>query len=463
MLLPDAKVEEIVSSMNKTHSTLLIAVDKLYENYEENLPETFDKTIILLNVGDQMGLFPRLLTKRKTAYTKRNKKMHTLPWRSFLNGTGKNYEESHDSDCPAFMIRTGGTTGIPKEVVLSNKAFNSVAEGVFCSNICKGWERQAVNILLLPPFIAFGIGSGIHHSVSFGMRTRIVLDVSPSAISSVLVKYKPNYITAGTVQVEQMITDLQEKNIDLSHIELLSVGGEGMSLAYEEKVCNFLKQHHCRVLPIKGYGLTETAGGAVAETLKTQKRGSVGIPFAICNMKIVDTETGEELTYNKQGEICLASPGIMQEYYKNPEATNDIIETIDNVRWLHTGDIGEISEDGILTITGRIKRIIICKEGTVYHKVFPVVLEDQLSKQPGLKEIAIVGKSHPETGNVLIAYVVPEKGTKFDQLKGELKKYSNQNLEIYERPAEYVCMEKLPRTLIGKVDFRSLEKLAGNE
>ena len=142
MLLPDAKVEEIVSSMNKTHSKLLIAVDKLYENYEENLPETFDKTIILLNVGDQMGLFPRLLTKRKTAYTKRNKKMHTLPWRSFLNGTGKNYEESHDSDCPAFMLRTGGTTGIPKEVVLSSKGFNAIAESTFSSNICIGFKRQ---------------------------------------------------------------------------------------------------------------------------------------------------------------------------------------------------------------------------------------------------------------------------------------------------------------------------------
>lgn len=463
MLLPDAKVEEIVSSMNKTHSKLLIAVDKLFENYEEDLPETFDKTIILLNVGDQMGLFPRMLTKRKTAYTQRNKKVHTLSWRSFLKGVGDNYDENHDSDCPAFMVRTRGTTGIPKEVVLTSRGFNSVAEGVFFSDMCSGWKRQDVNVLLLPPFIAFGIGSGIHHSLSYGMRTRIVLDVSPSAMSSVLMEYKPNYIMAGTVQVEQMISDLREKNIDLSYIKLISVGGERMSLDYEEKVCDFLKQHQCCVLPLKGYGLTETAGGVVAETLRTQKSGSVGIPFANCNIKIVDTETEEELTYNKQGEICLASPGIMQEYYENPEATNDIIETIDNVRWLHTGDIGEISEDGILTITGRIKRIIICKEGTVYHKVFPVVLEDQLSKQLGVKEIAIVGKSNPETGNVLIAYVVPENGSKFDQVKGELKKYSNQNLEIYERPAEYVYIEKLPRTLIGKVDFRSLEKLASNE
>ena len=78
MLLPDAKVEEIVSSMNKTHSKLLIAVDKLFENYEEDLPETFDKTIILLNVGDQMDLLLGLLTKRKTAHTAQQKCLYII-------------------------------------------------------------------------------------------------------------------------------------------------------------------------------------------------------------------------------------------------------------------------------------------------------------------------------------------------------------------------------------------------
>lgn len=99
----------------------------------------------------------------------------------------------------------------------------------------------------------------------------------------------------------------------------------------------------------------------------------------------------------------------MQGYYQNQKATDEVIEIVDGERWLHTGDLGYISEDGLLTITGRIKRIIVCKEGIVYHKVFPLLLEDQLSKLPGVKEISIVGKPDDAVGNVLVAFVVAEK------------------------------------------------------
>lgn len=463
MLYPDAKAEEIVSSMKKTKSHLLIVVDKLLSAYEEDLPDSFDAKIVLLNIAEQMSFLPRLLAKKKATYKQRNHKFHTISWRVFINGEGADYQENHDGTEPAFMLRTGGTTGVPKEVVLDSQGFNSVAEGTYYSKICTCWERQKTSLLLLPPFIAFGIGSGVHHSLSFGMKTAISLDVSPAAVSRLISKYKPNYIVAGTMQIEQFMTDVGHKIDVMDYIDLLAIGGEAMSASFEESIRGFLKKHRCSILPVKGYGLTETSATVIAETIEAHKTCSVGIPLALCNMKIIDPETGEDLSYDTPGEICLSSPGVMQGYYQDQQATDEVIETVDGERWLHTGDIGYISEDGLLTITGRIKRIIVCKEGIVYHKVFPLLLENQLSKLPGVKEISIVGRPENSVGNVLIAFLVLEKGECIEHVIEALKGYCSNNLQSYERPVEYVVVDSLPRTLIGKVDYRALEERAAKE
>ena len=463
MLYPDAKAEEVVDSMKKTNSHLLVVMDKIFSLYEDNLPDSFSETVVLLGITEQMPLIPKLLVGKKAAYKKINKKVHTITWNTFIDGAGLDYQENHDSTVPAFMLRTGGTTGHPKEVVLDSRGFNSVAEATYHSRIADKWERQKKSILLQPPFIAFGVGSGVHHSLSFGIRLIVAIDVSPAAVSKLLSKHKPNYIIAGTVQIEQFIADIKAKKDALDYIKLMAVGGEALNASYEEKLQQFFKEHYCSVLPVKGYGLTETSASVIAERINVHKIGSVGIPLALCNMKIVDQDTNEELSYNTPGEVCLSSLGIMQEYYQNKDATDDVVEIVNGERWLHTGDIGVISEDGLLTITGRIKRIVVCKEGVIYHKVFPLLVEEKLAKVDGIREISIVGRSDVEAGNVLVAYVVVDSNYNFEQVKKELTNYCAENMESYETPVDYILMTDLPRTMIGKVDYRKLEEMANQK
>lgn len=460
MLYPDAKADEVISSMKKTNSHLLVVVDVLLSSYENDLPSSFDDKIILLNITDEMSFVPRQIARRKATYKHKNPKSNIITWKEFIGSDGNNYEECHDSMIPAFMLRTGGTTGIPKEVVLSSRCFNAGAEEIYWAPMCPRWKRQKTNILLLPPFIAFGIASGIHNALSYGVKTVISLEISPEAVTKQFLKHKPNYIIAGTVQIEQLMKDLITKPVNMSYIQMLCVGGESMNQSFEKNLRSFLIEHHCNAIPFKGYGLTETAATVTMETLQANKIGSVGIPLALCNMKIIDPETGKELTYNTPGEICLSSPGIMMEYYNNREATEDLIEVIAGEKWLHTGDIGIITEDGMLTITGRIKRIIVCKEGVIYHKVFPQLIEDKLTIIDGVLEICIVGQPNEEAGNIPVAFVVPNDKENFNQVKKALIEYCSANLEKYESPTHYYYMTKLPRTLIGKVDYLVLEKLA---
>ena len=463
MLYPDAGAKEVIESMQKTDSHLLVAVDMILSKYEKELPASFNEQIILLNVTYEMSFIPKLILSRKTSYKKTNINLRTITWKEFISGEGTDYQDNHDNTIPAYMLRTGGTTGIPKEVVLDSKGFNSVAESIFYHGISDGYKRQDCTLLLLPPFIAFGVGTGIHHPLVYGARLVISLDVSPSAVASLVVKHKPRYLSAGVVQMEQLVNDLENKKLDLSFLKLLWVGGEAMNQGFEERLCSFLIDHGCSAIPLSGYGLTETTAGVTAETMKVHKKGSVGTPFALCSMMITDPDTGKELPYNTSGEVFLSSPGLMQGYYKNPQATDEVIEIIDGIRWLHTGDIGIISEDGMLTITGRIKRIITCREGNIYHKVFPLLIENRLAKIDGVQEISIVGRPDKTAGNVPVAFVVPTQAENFSHVEKALRDYCMANLETFERPAAYCFMDRLPRTLIGKVDYRALEKIANGE
>ena len=462
MLFPDIRASEIERTMEKTQSKLFIVVDKLFSSYETEFSAAFDPPILLLNVAEEMGLPARLLAKKKAAYRQQNRRLTTLTWKQFLALPAGAYTPNHDPDTPAFLMRTGGTTGVAKEVVLTNLNFNSVAEATANTVLCRTWKRGSTSINLLPPFIAFGIGSSLHHPLSFGIASIIVLDISPRSVGKLLAKYRPNYVIAGTVQAEQMMKDLRAQKVDMRSLELAAIGGEAMSKKFEQEFYSFLKAHNSKVRLVKGYGLTETAATAISETIHASKIGSVGIPLPFCNLKIVDIDSGEALPYNREGEIYISSPGLMREYYKDPAATNEAIAEQDGVRWLRTGDIGSVSPDGFLTITGRIKRMIVCLEKDTYHKVFPQLLEEKLTAIPGISEIAIVGVADEAAAHRLAAFVVPEPDGSADALKERVLRFSAANFETYAQLREIYIVDALPRTRIGKVDFRALERTAEN-
>ncbi|MBE6815364.1 MAG: acyl--CoA ligase, partial [Ruminococcaceae bacterium] len=189
--------------------------------------------------------------------------------------------------------------------------------------------------------------------------------------------------------------------------------------------------------------------------------GSVGVPLVYTNIKIVDTETNEELTYNKDGEICIETPCTMMGYFKNEEETANVLRKHNDGKiWVHTGDIGSVDEDGFIKITGRIKRMIGIYENGIFHKVFPKLLEDEYLKKDSIKAISIVGKPIDETTNTLIAFVVAENGVDKEKLNSELISFTKEKFETYEQPSKFVFVEKLPLTTIGKVDYRALEKEA---
>ena len=461
MIYATSTPKEVIDNLTQTKSKMYVVIDSIYAKLNTKITTPYLKNTILLSVADEM---PLLL---KIGYNLKNKTAkpegQTLNWKSFLQYASKNkVPVTGCSSDVVTMVYTGGTTGKSKGVMLSN--FNLNAGVLQCKEVgC--FERQKVFLSVLPPFVVFGLMDAIFAPLTIGLVTVLGVSANPLDFSMFVEKYKPNYIICGTAQAEKMLLALDKKAINLSCLEWFAVGGDTLSPKQEQTFNEFLKRHNSKIKLSQGYSMSETSAATVcsAYTLKKIifKQGTVGIPLVHTNIKVVDVETNVDLPYNMQGEICMNSPCIMMGYYQNKEETNNVIKSHkDGQRWIHTGVLGSIDEDGFITIVGRIKRMILTSENDIFHKVFPKILEDAFLKLDSINAISIVVKPNKETINDLIAFVVLEEGISREHALSAIQQFAKDKLESFERPVAFIFEDKLPLTTIGKVDYRALEKEA---
>lgn len=187
--------------------------------------------------------------------------------------------------------------------------------------------------------------------------------------------------------------------------------------------------------------------------------GSVGIPTHRTEVKVIDHDTGEELGYNIQGELCMTGSTMMLGYYQNDSETNKVMRRHpDGKIWIHTGDIGYMTEDGVIYIVDRIKRMVIRPDG---HNVWPSQIEEVVIRHPGVKDCAVVGMPNPENknGKIPTAFIVVEDGYEAtEELIKDIDRFSKVHLPERDVAMAYRFIDKLPLTLVGKVDYRTLEK-----
>ena len=213
-----------------------------------------------------------------------------------------------------------------------------------------------------------------------------------------------------------------------------------------------------------GYGLTEVCATSCGNFNKYFK-GSIGYPFNRNAYAAFDPETVEEKQYNEIGEICINTPYLMLGYLNNPEATDEVVKTHkDGKKWFHTGDLGYITEEGAVYITGRIKRIILTEKDGMVSKIFPDRVEKTLEAHEAVEVACVVKSSADNEPEVkLAAYVVLKQQYRSDgsRIEAELRELCKSELPEYSLPSKYEFIDAMPLTAVGKIDFRALEKLAG--
>ena len=321
-------------------------------------------------------------------------------------------------------------------------------------------ERQQSMLVCLPPFVNYSLTNGIFEPLAFGFKTILIPEYKADKFAEYVETYRFNHINSMPAYWEALLDIKNIEKCDMSTLTYMIYGGDSMNPVTEKRVNDILLNCGAQRGLWKGYGSTEMTSAVTATFDNCNVTGSIGIPLPKMICQIVDPETNEEIGYGEEGEICFTGPSIMVGYYENDAATNEIIKIhSDGNRYIHMGDLGYITEDGVIFITGRIKRLMITKgrDGLV-TKIFPERIEKVVMQHPKVELCCTIGVADEYRVNIPKSFIVlNETRSDMEKIKSEIVSLCNEKLPEYMVPEEIEIIESVPRTPRGKVDYRALE------
>lgn len=465
-----------------THSAMLFAFDGVIDKIAPLIEEgTIQKAVI---VSPSRSVGPRSLLKnkavRKAFFQGLGEKepKPTFPhqmWDEFIAaGSGQEMPtEMFEANTLVAAFSTGGTTGNPKKVLITNENINSSVE--LSRKMGLNFSQGQTWYDIMPPFIAYGLVNGLHLPLSMGMEIILVPDPNAIEVEKELLKYRPNHVTGTANHWEDVISSPFSQSQSFSFLLDPTCGGDIVNPKLETRINKFFAEHGSNDKLRIGYGMTECCGGASifpkAEHVSSQ---SAGFPFPdsiIAAFKQKEDGAFEELPYASEdaspqelesitGELCITGPHVMLGYFDNPsETAKALIQHEDGRTWLHTGDAGHIGSCGEVYVTGRIKDFIVSASG---FKIPPKEIEDVVCKHPYVHKAKAVG--YPDEtysqGELACVFVVLEDGCTdpWEQVETEIRAICASELPDYKQPARYERIDALPLTPIGKVDVRALRE-----
>ena len=457
---PLSSPEQVKYYLKENKSRFFFLVDFNYNKLKDEIEDTLVYKTILVSPSLSMPIGLSIGYKlTRTIGMKRPSFRDTdyMSWKEFmLTGVGysKEFEADVKKEDTALILHSGGTTGTPKGIMISNYSFNALAQQSAVNVIDVRPKDKIVTIL--PIFHGFGLGVCVHTPLCLKVETILMPEYDANRFYKIWKNDKPHVILGVPTLWEGMMSNKKFNNVDMSQLKYIVSGGDYLSIPAETKINEFLHKHGAHVNISKGYGMTESVAATAYTFPGTNEPGSIGIPMVGNTYKICDPETGKELEIGQEGEICVNGPTLMQGYLNNPKETHDILRKHkDGKTWLHTGDIGYIATNGIVYYTQRLKRMIVVSGFNVY----PSMIEKTLEKHEAVEKACVIGIPHPYKMHVPKAFIILKKGYSDSfKLKKELKDLCKQELSVYSIPKDFEIRKELPKTLYSKIDYKKLEK-----
>ncbi len=348
-----------------------------------------------------------------------------------------NVEIADEDECALYF--TSGTTGAPKAVL---HAHRSLTVSAITEATCHDW-RYGDSQLMMAPLYHLAIGHLLGGVIVGGTNVLLTELIKPDIIVETLAKEKATMVFLLVPWALDILGafdrgELKLEDYDLSKMRLMHMGAQPIPVSLIKR----WKAYFPDMPYDTSYGLSEGGGPGVTHigTQNESKIGAIGKPSLIWDVRVV-REDGRDAGVNEVGELIVKGSGIMKGYYKNPEATAQVVKN----GWLHTGDLGRIDEDGFIYIVDRKKDLIICGGENVY----PVEIEATLLKHPKVHDVAVIGIPDERLGEAIAAVIQARPGEV--PTEKEMAAYCEENLPRYKRPRKIIFAE-VPRSSTGKLE-----------
>lgn len=459
LLHPLLSENEIKDCLILYKTKYLIGMDICLEKINNIIDKTNVEKVIVISPGLSMKKMKKFLYKI-VSYKNRYHGIldnRYITWKEFLKLNIEYKKEVNlvRIDDPALILQSGGTTGTPKGIVLSQGNVNAAT--ISALHAYPDLDSRDVILGIMPIFHGFGLEVSINDAFSVGAEVVLIPTFKARKFDELLRKYKPSVLVGVPTLFEALTTNPNMYDVNLSNLKYVISGGDTLSRERVENINKFLYEHGSRTNMIQGYGLTEAVAAVSVDLKGASRPGTIGIPWPGVYIKIFEPNSEIPVKYGHDGEICVCGPMVMLGYFNNESETNQALKFHkDGNIWLHTGDIGSMDEDGFITYKQRLKRMIV----TSGYNVYPSQIEEVISKHPGVLAVSVVGIPHPYKVEVPKAYIVLKKGYhKNEDLIKNLKELCKKNLAYYAIPKEFEFRNSLPKTIIGKIDFNKLQKM----
>ncbi len=450
--------KEVKHQLEDSGADTIICQDILYENVEKTGIAL--KNVILTNIAEYLPPLKKLLGK--SALGKVYGEMH-VPTPKVVEKAGlhqfqaliKKYPpqppqiEIEPSKDIAALPYTGGTTGLPKAAVLTHR--NLIATQAQGNAFWPPSSGREVVIAFLPFFHIYGQAVVMISNLIQGAT--LVLFTTPDIddILSAMERYQASAFFGVPTLFEYLKEYEKTNHVNWKRLKMIGCGADTL---HESTIKAWEMRTGAKIL--EGHGMTETTSLNHGSPYHRPKNGSFGVPVPNVLAAVVGHDSTEFLPPGEVGELILNGPNVMQQYWNRPQETQEAIIEIDGEKWLRTGDLVRMDEEGYFYFFDRKKDLIKYKG----YSVFARHVEEVLYKHPKIKAAGVVGVPDPTVGQQIKAYVVLQSEARGKISEEEIIEFCRQNLAHYKVPKIIEFRGELPKTDVGKISRRELREEA---
>ena len=354
----------------------------------------------------------------------------------------------HPKEDLAALPYTGGTTGLPKAAMITHHNMIALQQQIMAF-----WpmfeEGNEVVMGFLPFFHIYGQVVVMFNSLVQGFT--VVLFTTPDIddILSGMDRYQASAFFGVPTLFEYLNEYEKTDRVNWKKLKMIACGADTL---HESTINAWERRTGAPIM--EGYGMTETTAVSHSTPFHRPKSGSFGVPLPGVDAAIVDVDGDQCMPVGEDGELILSGPNIMQGYWRRPEGTRETMMEMDGKRWLRTGDLVRMDEEGYFYFFDR-KRDLIKYKG---YSVFARHVEEVLYKHPKIKAAGVVGVPDPKVGQFIKAYVVLQSDARGKISEEEIMAFCKENLAHYKVPRIIEFRGELPKTDVGKVSRRELRE-----